>query len=99
MRLVFKIKKAENNLSPIEIMLIKNKTNGSKKGGELNLIKNSQIVKNTDELLNVLDKLLKKNKIKLESLKDVKVEIENGAGLTSTRIVLAIAKALSFDLE
>jgi len=56
------------------------------------------ITDNTDNLLQTLDKLLKRNKIELESLNDIKVEIEKGAGLTSTRIVSSIVKALSLDL-
>jgi len=57
-----------------------------------------EITENTDELLEKLDKVLKKNKIKIESLKDIDVEIANGAGLTSKRIVLAITRALRLNL-
>ena len=87
MRLTFKIQKAkEHGRSPIEIIL-KDKKETSK-----------AMTENTDELLETLDKLLKKNRIKLESLKDIDVEIANGAGLTSKRIVLAISQALRLNL-
>ena len=88
MRLTFKIQPAkEHGRSPIEIVI---SGNGKK------FVATTE---NTDELLEKLDKLLKKNKIELESLKDINVEIANGAGLTSTRIVLSISKALCFDLS
>jgi tRNA A37 threonylcarbamoyladenosine modification protein TsaB len=86
-KLIFKMKKAkEHGRSGIEIVL-KDKNKVSK-----------SITDNTDNLLQTLDKLLKRNKIELESLNDIKVEIEKGAGLTSTRIVSSIVKALSLDL-
>jgi len=88
MYLVFKIQKAQDSgKSPILIKIFdKNKT--------------SEVsIKDTDLLLQAIDKLLKKNKIKVESLKDIRVEIDNEAGLTSTRIVLAIIKALRFNLD
>ena len=82
-QLIFKVKKAgEGGKSPIEIVLNKNKL----------------IAKDTDQLLSTLDKLLKRNKIKVESLKNIKLEIDNEAGLTSQRIIKAIIKALSLDL-
>ena len=87
MQLIFKVKKAEEyGRSPIEILI-----SGGRK-------KFAATTENTDELLQTLDKLLKRNKIELESLDDIKVEIEKGAGLTSTRIVSSIVKALSLDL-
>ena len=82
-KLIFKVKKAgERGRSEVELVL-----NNQKMTAE-----------NTDEILSTLDKLLKKNKIKLESLKDIKLEIIKEAGLTSQRIVKAIAKALCLDL-
>jgi hypothetical protein len=88
MKLTFNIKPAkEHGRSPIEILI-----SGNKKKFVVN-------TENTDELLEKLDKLLKKNKIDIESLKDINVEIANGAGLTSTRIVSSISKALRFDLS
>jgi tRNA A37 threonylcarbamoyladenosine modification protein TsaB len=88
MKLIFKIQKAkEHGKSPIEIVVL----------GKGRTLKTT--TENTDLLLFALDKLLKKNKIELESLKDINVEIVNGAGLTSTRIVLSISKALRFDLS
>lgn len=87
MKLTFKIQPAkEHGRSPIDIIL--------KYGKKVS----KATTKNTDELLEKLDKLLKKNKIDIESLKDINVEIVNGAGLTSTRIVSSISKALSSDL-
>jgi len=87
MQLIFKIQKAkEHGRSPIEVVL-KNKKEIFKTTTE-----------NTDELLEKLDTLLKKSKMKIESLKDIDVEIANGAGLTSKRIVLAISQALRLNL-
>ena len=87
MRLTFKIQKAkEHGRSPIEILI-----SGNKK-------KFTAMTENTDELLEKLDTLLKKSKLKIESLKDIDVEIANGAGLTSKRIVLAISQALRLNL-
>jgi uncharacterized protein with FMN-binding domain len=87
MKLIFKIKPAkEHGRSPIKIIL--------KDGKKISKL----MTENTDELLEKLDTLLKKSKIDLESLKDINVEIVNGAGLTSTRIVSSISKALSSDL-
>lgn len=87
LQLVFKIQKAkEHGRSGIEIVL-RDKKKISK-----------SITDNTDNLLSTLDKLLKRNKIKLESLKNIKLEIDKEAGLTSKRIVLAIVKALSLNL-
>ena len=85
--LIFKIHPAKKNgRSGIELILQKDK-------GIDRL--NSR---GTDQILQTLDKLLKKNKIKLESLKDIKIEIAKEAGLTSQRIVKSIVKALSLDL-
>jgi len=72
--------------SPIEIILKKGKGN------------DKLVSPDTDQILKTLDKLLKKNKIELESLKSIKLEIDKWAGLTSTRIVSAIGKALSLNL-
>lgn len=84
MQLIFKVKKAgEGGKSPVEIVLGKD----------------SLVAKDTDQLIFTLDKLLKKNKIKVESLKDIKLEIDKEAGLTSQRIVKAIIKALSLTLD
>jgi hypothetical protein len=86
-RLIFKVKKAkEHGRSPIVIAL-----------REKNKISKS-ITDNTDNLLSTLDKLLKRNKIELESLNNIKVEVTREAGLTSQRIVKSIVKALSLNL-
>lgn len=96
MQLTFKIQKAkEHGKSPIEIVLSR-KTGSRAKSREDFYTATTE---NTDLLLPTLDRLLKKNRIGLESLKDINVEIANGAGLTSTRIVLSISKALRFDLS
>lgn len=87
MKLTFRLEKAkENGRSPIEIIL-KDKNKISK-----------AMTENTDELLEKLDKLLKKSKLELESIKIINVEIANGAGLTSKRIVQAISSALRLNL-
>ncbi|MFZ5559496.1 MAG: hypothetical protein ACOZAL_01750 [Patescibacteria group bacterium] len=85
--LIFKIQPTkEHGRSPVEIVLRdKNKIFKS-------------ITENTDNLLSTLDKLLKRNKIELETLNDIKVEISKKAGFTSQRIVKAIVKALSLNL-
>ncbi len=85
MRLVFKIHSAKpDGKSPIEIVLNKDRL----------------MARDTDQLLSTLDKLLKRNKIKVESLKrgDIKIEINPKAGLTSQRIVKTVIKALSLNL-
>ena len=84
MQLIFRVKKAgEGGRSPVEVILGKHKL----------------IAQDTDQLVLILDKLLKKNKIKVESLKDIKLEISKEAGLTSQRIVKVIIKALSLTLD
>jgi len=85
MELVFKVKKAgDDGKSPIEIVLGKHKSTAP----------------TTDQIISTLDKLLKRNKIKVESLKrgDIKIEVNPKAGLTSQRIVKTIIKALSLNL-
>jgi len=95
-KLTFKIQPAkEHGRSPIEIVLSRGTGSRAKSREDDPKV----ITENTDELLEKLDRLLKKNKIDIESLKDINVEIANGAGLTSTRIVLSISKALRFDLS
>lgn len=92
--LTFKIHKAGENKrpacrrgrSPIEIIL-KDKKRIFKATAE-----------NTDNLLSALDTLLKKSKIELESLKEIKLENSKQAGLTSQRIVKTIVKALCLKL-
>ncbi len=65
MNLIFKVQKAgDNGRSPIEMVLGKHRI----------------IVKDSDRVLSTLDILLKKNKIKLESIKDIKLEINKKAG-------------------
>ncbi|PJE57772.1 MAG: hypothetical protein COU82_00050 [Candidatus Portnoybacteria bacterium CG10_big_fil_rev_8_21_14_0_10_38_18] len=107
MQLIFKIKPAKEHGRPtstrggstrgrsgIEIVL-KTRRKLRKQAGPSKCV---AFVRDTDNLLLTLDKLLKRNKIELESLKNIKLEIDKGAGLTSTRIVSAITKALSLDL-
>ena len=84
-KLIFKIQKAGNKgRSPIEVILQHNKKI---------YIKTTD---NTDNLLSTLDTLLKRSKIELESVKDIKIETHKEAGLTSTRIIKSIVKALRF---
>lgn len=86
-KLTFKILKAkEHGKSPIEVIV---SGNGKKY---------TKTTESTDNLLSTLDTLLKRSKIKLESLKDIKIKAHKEAGLTSQRIIKAIAKALSFEL-
>ena len=82
MILLFKVKKArENGRSPIEMILGNNKT----------------MIDNTDNILSGLDKLLKKSKLEVGDLREIKLEIDKEAGLTSQRIVKSIIKALCLD--
>lgn len=60
--------------------------------------KYSKTVENTDFILSTLDTLLKSAKLKVESLKNIKIETHKEAGLTSTRIIKSIVKALSLSL-
>jgi len=55
-------------------------------------------VSDSDKILSALDTLLKKSKIKLESLSGIKLESSKKAGLTSQRIAKAIVKALCLKL-
>ena len=85
MKLIFRIKTAsEDGRSPVEIVVNDDRL----------------VAKDTDQLLSTLDKLLKRNRIKVESLKrgDIKIEINPKAGLTSQRIVKTVIKALSLNL-
>ena len=85
MKLIFKVKKAgKDGKSPVEILVNDDRL----------------VAKDTDKIIPTLDKLLKRNKIKVESLKkgDIKIEINPKAGLTSQRIVKAVIKALSLNL-
>lgn len=84
-QLIFKVKKAgEGGRSEIELILNKHK----------------MTAKDTDEIIPILDKLLKRNKIKVEDInpRNIKLEIDKEAGLTSQRITKAVIKALSLDL-
>jgi hypothetical protein len=84
-QLIFKIHPAQRDgKSPIEIILGEHKSTAP----------------STDQLLSRLDRLLKRNKMKIEDLssKNIKLEISKKAGLTSQRIVKAIIKALSLSL-
>lgn len=93
--LIFKVKKArEHGRSPIEIVL--SRRTGSRAQSRDKTYK--AITEDTDKLLGTLDKLLKRNKIELESLNNIKVETTREAGLTSQRIVKSIVKALSLNL-
>jgi hypothetical protein len=86
-KLIFKVKNAgEKGRSPIEIIL--------KNNGKIY----RRVTENTDNFLSTLDTLLKSAKIKIESLKDIKIESHKQAGLTSMRIIKAIVKALCFSL-
>ncbi len=86
-KLIFKIEKAgEMGRSGIEVIVFDNKRIYKK------------TTESTDNLLSTLDTLLKRSKIKLESVKDIKIKVHKEAGLTSQRIIKAIAKALSFEL-
>ncbi|MBU2564217.1 hypothetical protein KKA23_01395 [Patescibacteria group bacterium] len=83
MILIFKVGKAgDSGRSSVELILGKDK----------------KVAKDSDKILSTLDFLLKKNRIKLESVNDIKLEINKQAGLTSQRIVKSIIKALSFNL-
>jgi hypothetical protein len=84
-QIIFKIQKAgERGRSPIEVIV----KNGAKT--------HSQTTDNTDKLLLTLDRVLKSAKLKIESIRDIKVISHKEAGLTSQRIVKAIKQALDF---
>lgn len=73
-------------------------------GITLNLKKGERVyvqkVKDADEILKGLDRVLKKSKIELALIKDVRIvnNLEN-IGYTSQRIAKAIQKALNFSLK
>ena len=100
-KIIFKIGKAkEHGRSPIEVILIDETRRKLRMQAGPSKCKAffRETTDNTDNLLSTLDTLLKKSKIKLESVKDIKIKAHKEAGLTSTRIIKAIAKALSFEL-
>lgn len=82
MKLIFKIGAAKKD-GRSEVILILNKY--------------KMIARDSDKILSTLDKLLKRNKIKIGDIKSIKLEISKKAGLTSQRIVKAIVKALTID--
>jgi len=82
MKLIFKVGPAKDN-GRSEIVLV--------------LGKSSLIAKDSDQILSTLDKLLKKNRINIKEVKDIKLVVSKQAGLTSQRIVKSIIKALSLD--
>ncbi len=53
-------------------------------------------VEKSDELLKTLDKFLKKDKIKVASIKDWKVDFSKEKSITSQRISQSILYALKF---
>jgi hypothetical protein len=85
MKLIFRVKAAgKDGKSPVEVILNKDKL----------------VAKDTDQIIPTLDKLLKRNKIKVEDIssRNIKLEIDEKAGLTSRRITKSIIKALSLNL-
>ena len=83
-KLILKVKKAqEDGRSQVEIVLGKNRL----------------IAQNSDEIISTLDKLLKKSKMELESVKHINLRIDKKAGLTSQRIAKAVVKALNLNLD
>lgn len=84
-QIIFKIEKAgEHGKSPIEVR-VENKGKIYKKTTD-----------NTDKLLLALDRVLKSAKLKVESIRNIKIISHKEAGLTSQRIVRAIKQALDF---
>ena len=59
-------------------------------------LEKSFIVDKSDEFLSCIDVLVKKNKIKLETLRNARVEFEN-AGLLTERIIRVIILGLSIN--
>lgn len=94
-KIIFKIQKAgDRGRSPIEIILETRRKQNKQAGPS----KYKVFVQDTDEVLSALDTLLKRSKMKLESIKDIKIETHKKAGLTSTRIIKSIIKALCLSL-
>ncbi len=88
MNLVFKIEKTkQKEKAPIQVIL-KTKDKIYKEKAE-----------SADKILEKLDKILKKSKIKVTAVKNVKViDKSHKIGFTSYRIIRSIEKALKFDL-
>lgn len=96
-KIVFKVGKAgERGRSPIEIILIDETRRKLRMQAGPSIVR--ETTDNTDNLLSTLDKVLKSAKLKIESVKDIKLERHKEAGLTSTRIIKSIVKALRFSL-
>lgn len=88
MQLIFKIKKSkQKGAAPVEVILEKN--------GQ----KYKEIVKNADKILEGLDKILKKSKIGITGLENIKTIDLNKNRYTSYRIIKAIEKALKLKIS
>ena len=88
MNLIFRILKSkQKGAAPVEVIL-------EKKGK-----KYKEIVKNADKILEGLDKILKRSKIGITDLKNIKVDDLNKNRYTSYRIIKAIEKALKLKIS
>lgn len=96
-KLIFKIGKAgEYGRSPVEVIIETRRKQSNQAGLSKCKAFFRETTDNTDNFLSTLDTLLKSAKLKIESIKNIKVISHKEAGLTSQRIVKAIKQALDF---
>ncbi len=86
MQIVFKIKKSDLDKQVIEIIV---KSKGK--------IIRTEVGEAEDALIG-LDKILKKNKIKIGEIRSIKIDNQNKNRYTSYRILKSIEKAIKFSL-
>jgi len=89
MQLIFKLKKTkQKGRAPIEVILKKKRE-----------VIGREEVKNAEKILEGLDKILKKSKVKITAIKAIKVDDLNKNSYTSYRIIKAVEKALKLGLN
>jgi len=96
MQLIFKLKKTKQKgrpacrrgRAPVEVILKKKRE-----------VIGREEVKNAEKILEGLDKILKKSKVKITAIKAIKVDDLNKNSYTSYRIIKAVEKALKLGLN
>lgn len=89
MELIFRIKKSKQKGAVSVEVVLRNK----------NRIIGQEIVENAEKVLEGLDKILKRSKIEITDIKNIKVDDLNKNRYTSYRIVKSIEKALKLKIS
>lgn len=87
MQLIFRIHKIEQNQSLIEIILKRKNKIIIAKAGE------------AEDVLDKLDKILKKSKIEITDIRNIKIDNLNKNRYTTYRILKSLEKALRFSIK